>query len=148
MGLRFYARCLSRNRFIRSAFPSQSAAGLMFDSAQTPADRWFTFRRMLPKLDTPQVFELNLGDYNTNGASIGSGGNDTTFAFTIWPLPDATVAALDDLAQKHGTIRLYCCRQPLLFDLVAVERKEPLKARIEGRIVGGVSYAKRNAQVR
>ena len=82
-----------------------------------------------------------MADYNANGASIGCGQNGTTFTVTIWPLSDATVAALDGVVQKHGTIRLYCCRQPLLFSLVAVERKEPRKARIEGRIVGGVSYA-------
>ena len=98
---------------------------------------------MMPKLETPQVFELNLQDFYANGASIGSSENGTTFAVTIWPLSDATVAALDELVQKHGTIRLLCCRVPVLFDLVAVERKEPRKARIEGRIVGGVSYAKR-----
>jgi hypothetical protein len=116
----------------------------MCASEPTPRDRRFTLGRMLPKFDTPSVFELNLADYNANGASIGSGRNGTTFTVTIWPLSDATVAALDDVVQKHGTIRLYCCRQPLLFDLVAVERKEPRKARIEGRIVGGVSYATGN----
>jgi len=97
---------------------------------------------MLPKLDTPQVLELNLGNYNANGASIGFDLNGTTFAVTIWPLSDATVAALDDVVQKHGTICLYCCGVSVLFDLVALERKEPRKARIEGRIADGVSYAR------
>ena len=95
---------------------------------------------MLPKLDTPQVLELNLGSYSANGASIGFDQNGTTFAVTLWPLSDATVTALDDVVQQHGTICLYCCGVSVVFDLVAVERKEPHKARIEGRIVDDVSH--------
>ena len=106
------------------------------------AKRLFIFRRMLPNLETPQVLELNLESYNANGASIGFDQNGTTFAVTIWPLSAETVAALDAVVQKHGTICLYCCRVSVVFDLVAVERKEPHKARIEGRIVDGVSYAR------
>jgi hypothetical protein len=99
---------------------------------------------MLPKLNTPSVVELNLRDYNANGATISSSEGGTKFAFTIGPMSDAVVAALESAAQKHVTICLYCCGQPLLFDLVELERKEPRKARLVGRIVGGVSYVKCN----
>jgi hypothetical protein len=116
----------------------------MFASALTPSDERFTVRHMLPKLDTPSVFELDLGDYSAYGASIVSGRHGTTFTVTIGPISDATVATLDDLAHKRATICLYCRREPLLFDLVAVARKEPRKAVIEGRILGIASYA-RNA---
>ena len=113
----------------------------MCASEPTPGARRRTFRGMLPKLNAPSVFELNLRDYNANGATLSSSEDGTKFAFTIGPISEAIVTALESAAQKHVTICLYCCGQPLLFDLVAVERKEPLKARIEGRIVGGVSYA-------
>jgi hypothetical protein len=89
---------------------------------------------MFPKLTTPLI-ELNLGDYSAYGASIGYCQNVTTFTFIIGPISDATLAALDDVVQSHGTIRLYCCREPMLFDPVGVERKGPRKAQINGRIV-------------
>jgi len=90
---------------------------------------------------TPEL-TLGLENYNANGASISCSGDGVTFAFTIWPLSDATVNALERVAQTRGRIYLSCCRVPVLFDLVVVERREPRKARIVGRIVGGVSYAK------
>ena len=88
----------------------------------------------------PQL-ELSLADFGTSGASIAWSEKGITFAVTIWPLSDATAVALDELAQNHGRICLRCCGRPLLFDLVELERKEPRKARIVGRIVGGLSYA-------
>jgi len=91
----------------------------------------------------PQL-ELSLADYGTSGGSIGYGPSRITFTVTIGPLSDATAAALYELAQKHGRISLYCCGHPLLFDLVALERKEPRKARLVGRMVGGISYATGN----
>ena len=96
---------------------------------------------MSPQLDTP-VFELSLGDYTAYGASIRCSPDGATFAVTIGPVADTTVAALDAVARNHGRICLYCRNEPLLVELVAVERNGPLKTRIEGRIVGDVSYAK------
>jgi hypothetical protein len=121
----------------------------MCATAQTRGARRFTFHRIVQKLNTPSVvstpvpegrhgrLELNLADYNVNGASIGCGRDGTKFAFTIGPISDTTVAALEGMARKHGRICLYSCRQPLLFDLVVVERKERHRVRILGRIVGG-----------
>ena len=88
----------------------------------------------------PQL-ELSLADFGTSGGSIGCGPNGTTFTVTIWPLSDGTAAALGDLAQKHGRISLHCGGQPLLFELVELDRKGPGKARIVGRILGGLSHA-------
>jgi hypothetical protein len=85
------------------------------------------------KLHTPSVFELSLGDYSTSGASICNQ-DGTKFTFTIGPVTDVTVAALDSVAQRHGMISLYCYGRPLLFDLVSLERKEPNKVRIVGRV--------------
>jgi hypothetical protein len=80
--------------------------------------------------------ELSLGDYNVNGASIGCGPDGTKFAFTIGPISDATVAALERAAQTRDRICLLL-PQPLLLDLVALERKGPDNVWIAGRIVDG-----------
>ena len=48
------------------------------------------------------------------------------------------MAALDRAAENHGTIRLLL-PDPLLLDLVALERKDPHGVRIVGRIVDRVS---------
>lgn len=93
---------------------------------------------------TPQL-ELSLDDYKVNGGSIGCGRDGTTFAFTIGPLAALTVAALEDAVREHGRICLYCCREPLFFDPVALERKDLRSVRVVGRIVGGAADASRNA---
>jgi hypothetical protein len=118
---------------------------------------------MVPQLNTPSVvslpaqqanhirpeLELSLGNFNINGGSIGCSADGVKFAFTIWPLPDATAAALEGVAATHGRICLYCCDQPLLFDLVELQRKEPGKVRLVGRLVGRSFDAPRNTgQVR
>ena len=87
----------------------------------------------------PQL-KLSLEDYNVNGASIGCGRGGIKFAFTIGPISDAAVAALVATAHHHGRICLLL-PQPLLLDLVAVERKEQKRVRIAGRIVDGTSHA-------
>jgi hypothetical protein len=81
----------------------------------------------------PQL-ELSLGGCQIHGASIGSGPDGTNFAFTIGPISDETLAALDGTAQDHGRVRVLF-PQPLLLDLVALERKDPQQVRIVGRIV-------------
>jgi hypothetical protein len=88
---------------------------------------------------TPKL-ELNLADYNVYGASIGCGRDGTTFAFTICAVSDATVTALERAAETRERICLLL-PQPLLLDLVALERKGPHQVRIVGRIAGGISDA-------
>jgi len=92
----------------------------------------------------PQL-ELSLDDYKVTGGSIGYGRGGTTFAFTVGPLSDSTVAVLDSVAQAQGRICVYCCREPLLLDLVALERKEPSRVRIVGRIAAGAATAVKTA---
>jgi hypothetical protein len=121
----------------------------MCATARTQPIRGVTFRAVGRKLNTPSVapmqelrrprrvrpqLELSFGDYNVNGASIGCGRGGIKFAFTIGPISDAAVAALVATAHHHGTICLLL-PQPLLLDLVAVEREEPQRVRIAGRIV-------------
>jgi hypothetical protein len=90
----------------------------------------------------PQL-ELSLDEFRVKDGWIGGGRDGTTFAFTLGPVSDATVAALNDVAQKRGPICLHCGRQPLFFDPVAVKRKDLRSVRIVGRIVGGASDALR-----
>jgi hypothetical protein len=88
-----------------------------------------------PSSSMPQLVELNLADYNTHGASIGCNRDGTTFALVIAPVADETVAALEAVAAANKRICIYCCGEPVLLDLLVLERRESRKARIVGRIV-------------
>jgi hypothetical protein len=77
--------------------------------------------------------ELTLADYEVRGASMGHGVAGPSFACTIGPVSDETMAALDRAAERHDTIRLLL-PQPLLLELVTLERREPQRVRIVGRI--------------
>ena len=90
--------------------------------------------------NVPPQLKLSLGDYHVNGASIGYGRDGTKFAFTIGPISDPTVAALEDAIRNHWRLCLLLPR-PLLLDFVALEHKEPYRVRIVGRIVGATSDA-------
>jgi len=89
---------------------------------------------MQTKLHIPSVFELSLGDYSTSGAAICCSRDGTKLTFTIGPMTDVTVVALGRVAERHGTISLNCYGSTLLFALVSLERKEPNKVRIVGRV--------------
>ena len=77
--------------------------------------------------------ELTLADYEVRGASMGHGVAGSTFACTIGPVSGETMAALDRAAESRATIRLLF-PQPLLLELVTLERREPQRVRIVGRI--------------
>jgi hypothetical protein len=77
--------------------------------------------------------ELTLADYEVRGASMGHGIQGSSFACTIGPVSDETMAALDRAAVRHETICLLF-PQPLLLELVTLERREPQRVRIAGRI--------------
>lgn len=91
-----------------------------------------------------QVMQLNLGDYTVNGASIGCGSDGIKFAITIWAVSDATVTALERVAETHGRICLLL-PQALLLDLVALERQGQEKIRIVGRVAGEIADEIRRA---
>ena len=84
--------------------------------------------------------KLSLGDYSVNGASIGHGPDGTQFACTIGPLSDETVAALYGAAESHARICLLL-PEPLLLDVVALERKEAQRFRIVGRVIDPFSMS-------
>jgi hypothetical protein len=79
--------------------------------------------------------ELKLADYEIHGASVGYNGVDgSRFACTIEPVSDETMVALDRAAETHGTICLLL-PEPLLLELVTLERKGPQRIRIVGRML-------------
>ncbi len=86
----------------------------------------------------PPQLELSFEGYHVNGASVGYGRDGTKFAFTIGPISDATVAALEGAARNQWRLCL-SLPKPLLLDFVALEHTEPDKVRIVGRIVGATS---------
>jgi hypothetical protein len=84
--------------------------------------------------------ELSLDEHKVSGGSIAHDkAGTTTFAFTIGPLSNATETALEGVAHTHGRICLFCCRQPLVLELLTLERKEARKLRIVGRVVTGAA---------
>jgi hypothetical protein len=97
---------------------------------------------MLPpnKSEATAQLELSLGNYDVSGASISHGPEGTKFTCTLGPLAEETMVALDDAAQS-GQILCLLFPQPLLLDLLALERKEPRRVRIVGRIVGSAPHA-------
>ena len=78
--------------------------------------------------------DLNLAGCQVIGGSIGYGPQGSTFAFTVEPVSPETMAALDRAVERHETVRVLF-PQPLLLDLVSLERKDPRVVRIVGRIV-------------
>ena len=92
--------------------------------------------------DVAAQLELSVGDYQINGASIGFGPKGSHFACTLGPVSDETLAALDSLVLTHGKVCLLFSK-PLLLDLVSLERKEPQRIRIVGRITEEVSGGSR-----
>jgi hypothetical protein len=83
---------------------------------------------------------LSMRDYSANGASVSCSGDGIKFAFTIWPLSEATVAALEGAAQDHVRICLLL-PEPVLLDLEALEHKGPQRVQIVGRIVDPFSMS-------
>jgi hypothetical protein len=81
--------------------------------------------------------ELTLGQYQVGGASITHGPRGSTFGCTIGPVSAETLAALDGAVRDRSTLRLLF-PEPLLLDLLELERKEPQRVRIVGRIVDPV----------
>lgn len=87
--------------------------------------------------DIEPLLELNVEDYDGGyGPSMKYARDGVRFDFTIGPVPDEMVAALDDVAEKRGRICLYCRGAPHFFDVMALERKEPGYVRLAGLIVG------------
>jgi hypothetical protein len=89
--------------------------------------------------------ELKLADYEVGGASLNHGLEGSSFACTIGPVSDETMAALDRAAESHGTICLLL-PQPLLLELVTLERREPKRVRIVGRIFDAADQKSRKSR--
>ena len=89
--------------------------------------------------------DLNLADCQVLGGSIGCGPHGSTFAFTVEPVSIETLAALDRAIDGHGTLRVLF-PQPLLLELVSLERKGPRGVRIVGRIIDPLKAHKKEIE--
>ncbi len=82
------------------------------------------------------AFELHFGDCKMGTASFAPtpGSSQGLFSCSVGPLSDETIMALERAANAHTPIRLMFS-DPLVLDLVTLERKEPHSVRIVGHVV-------------
>ena len=82
------------------------------------------------------TLELNFAaDCDVSAASFVPEGDGGTFACSVCPLSDETVAALDRAAHFHTPVRLlFPGDQSVALELVTLERKGPQLIRISGRV--------------
>lgn len=81
--------------------------------------------------------DLRVGRYTLSGGSVSHSRDGGTFACTLGPMSDETMAALDGAAKNGGRVCLMF-PQPLLLDLIALKREGLQRVRIVGRIVDSV----------
>lgn len=84
------------------------------------------------------AFEFRCPREQIQGASFvptpfGAGG---VFSCSVGPLPDETIAALDDAVRTHCLVRLVVDDSVLVLDLVTLERRDPHSVRIVGEMAG------------
>jgi hypothetical protein len=81
------------------------------------------------------LFELDCPDSQVRSASFTPDIHGGIFSCSIEAVPAAAVNALDDAARRHVPVRLIFARQPIVLDLLTLERKEPHSVRIVGRVL-------------
>jgi len=83
------------------------------------------------------ALELNCDALEVKSASFrpGPGAEGGLFSCSIGSISDETVAALDQAAQRHARVNLLFPDQPILLDLVSLERNAPHVVRIIGHTV-------------
>lgn len=84
------------------------------------------------------TLDLDCADYRVQRPTFTparEGEQSEIFSCSIGPLPDDTLAALDRAASAHNPVRLSFNGNPLLLDLVALERKDPRSVRIVGEVL-------------
>ena len=83
------------------------------------------------------AFELHVAESTVTGMmfSPGPGSDGGLFSFSVGPLGDDALAALERAAQDQTPVRLMFSEHPLLLNLVSLERKEPHCARIVGHVL-------------
>ena len=65
----------------------------------------------------------------------GSGGEGGLLSFSIGPLSEDTVTALDRAAHSHTPVRLRFSKHPLLLELLKLERKDAQCVRIVAHVL-------------
>jgi hypothetical protein len=83
------------------------------------------------------ALELDCTAYKANRlmfAPAPNGGEGGLFSCSLGPLPDDMIAALDEAARTHAPVRLLFDQQPLVLEMVTLERKDPQRVRIVGSV--------------
>jgi hypothetical protein len=83
------------------------------------------------------MLELDCTAHQVKNASFSpapGGGVGGLFSCSVGPLSDETLAALDDASRKHAPVCLVFDGQPILLEMVTLERKEAHRVRIVGPV--------------
>lgn len=84
------------------------------------------------------ALELDCSAHHVSGQSFmpaPHGGSGGLFSCSVGPLPNETLAALDEAARTHAPVRLLFDQKPLMLEMVSLERKEAHRVRIVGTVV-------------
>lgn len=84
------------------------------------------------------TLELDCTAHHASGQSYmpaPNGGAGGLFSCSLGPLPNETLAALDEAARTHAPVRLLFDTKPLVLEMVTLERKEAHRVRIVGTVV-------------
>ncbi len=84
------------------------------------------------------ALELDCTAHHVSGQSFmpaPNGGVGGLFSCSVGPLPNETLAALDEAARAHAPVRLLFNATPLVLEMVSIERKDAHRVRIVGSVV-------------
>jgi len=83
------------------------------------------------------ALELDCTAHQVTGQSYmpAPGGAGGLFSCSVGPLPNETLAALDEAARTHAPVCLLFDAKPLILEMVTLERKEAHRVRIVGTVV-------------
>jgi hypothetical protein len=85
------------------------------------------------------TLELDCTAHHVTGQSFAPAPNGAAgglFSCSVGPLPDETLAALDEAARTHAPVCLLFNQTPLVLEAVTLERKEAHRVRIVGSVAG------------
>lgn len=91
-----------------------------------------------PNLHGQLTLDLDCSAYHVKGPAFApacAGEQAGLFSCSVGPLPDDTLVALDRAASAHNPVRLLFNGNPLLLELVALERKDPQSVKIVGHVL-------------
>ena len=83
------------------------------------------------------TLELDCTAHHVTGQSYMPAPNGAVgglFSCSVGPLPNETLAALDEAARTHAPVRLLFDEKPLMLEMVTLERKGARRVRIVGTV--------------